>query len=85
MEFVENNVGSGGGWHRDNTILKYPKAMIYLSDVNDSNGCFEYIKGTHNIKGIINLLFKKNIKPDQGTFSNDEIINNFNDNNLFKK
>ena len=85
LEFVENNVGSGGGWHRDNTILKYPKAMIYLSDVNDSNGCFEYIKGTHNIKGIINLLFEKNIKPDQGTFSNEEIKNKFNDNNLFKK
>jgi len=26
----KNNTGSGAGWHIDHTILKYPKAMLYL-------------------------------------------------------
>ena len=85
VEFTENNPGSGGGWHRDNTILKYPKAMIYLSDVDDSNGYFEYIKGSHDIKGIIKLLYNKNIKPSQGTFSEKEIDNKFNNEYNFKR
>lgn len=85
IRFLENNSGSGGGWHRDNTILKYPKAMIYLSDVDNSNGCFEYIKGTHDIKGIIKLLYKNNIKPSQGTFSEKEIEDKFNNQNNFKR
>ena len=85
LEFRENNPGSGGGWHRDNTILKYPKAMIYLSDVDQTNGYFEYITGTHSFKGIINLLYKKGIKPNHCTFSENEIQNKFNDDEIFKR
>lgn len=85
IEFVENNPGSGGGWHRDNTILKYPKAMLYLSDVDNTNGYFEYIKGSHDIKGIIKLLYKKNIKPSQATFSEEEIEKKFNNDSIFKR
>ena len=59
--------------------------MIYLSDVDDSNGYFEYIKGSHDIKGIIKLLYNKNIKPSQGTFSEKEIDNKFNNEYNFKR
>jgi phytanoyl-CoA dioxygenase PhyH len=41
----ENN-GSGDGWHRDAYGFQF-KSILYLSDVDDSNGPFEYLTGSH--------------------------------------
>ena len=40
--------GSGGGWHRDG-YLNELKALIYLSDCNENNGCFHCIKSSHRL------------------------------------
>lgn len=39
---------SGGGWHKDSE-KKSLKAMIYLSDVNESNGPFSIITNSKNL------------------------------------
>lgn len=40
------NRGSGDGWHRDAFGYQF-KAIIYLNDVDDDNGPFEYLVGSH--------------------------------------
>lgn len=75
--YRENNQGSGGGWHRDNTIYKYPKALVYLSDVTEKNGCFQYIKKTHKIKSIIELIINYNIESSKTLFKDLEIEKKF--------
>lgn len=47
VKFKENNKGSGGGWHRDSLNRRQLKFMVYLSDVNEDNGPFQYLKGSH--------------------------------------
>ena len=40
------NNGSGDGWHRDGHGYQF-KSIIYLSDVTDENGPFEFLPGSH--------------------------------------
>lgn len=47
LTFREENLGSGGGWHRDSAHRSQVKIIVYLSDVDDHNGPFEYLPGTH--------------------------------------
>lgn len=44
----QGNLGSGGGWHRD-TWLSQHKIFVFLSDVGEANGPFEYIPGTNRM------------------------------------
>ncbi len=70
---------SGGTWHRD-THNKIFKILIYLNDVNEENGCFQFI--THSNKKYIGLP-----KTNSGTttrYSN-KIIDNLIKNNNCKK
>jgi len=49
LVYKEKNKGSGGGWHRDNLNRRQLKYIIYLNDVNEENGAFEYIPKTHKV------------------------------------
>lgn len=51
------DVGSGGGWHRDSYIPQF-KTILYLTDVDSSNGPFKYVPLSHKWKNIqaCNLL-----------------------------
>jgi Phytanoyl-CoA dioxygenase (PhyH) len=40
------NRGSGGGWHRDSYTNQF-KAMLYLTDVDERSGPFQFILGSH--------------------------------------
>ena len=43
LEFsAQNNVSSGGGWHRDSDGIQF-KAMVYLNDVKSNNGPFLFV------------------------------------------
>ena len=46
IDAIAANRGSGDGWHRDAFGFQF-KAIIYLSDVMDENGPFEYLCGSH--------------------------------------
>lgn len=62
--FEKNNKGSGGGWHRDSLNRRQLKYMIYLNDVNDKNGAFEYVPKTHTAKNkfITNHFLTKKVR-----------------------
>ncbi|MES2559955.1 MAG: phytanoyl-CoA dioxygenase family protein [Bacteroidota bacterium] len=43
-------------WHRDPEDQRILKVFVYLNDVNELNGAFEYIKGSH-LTGPFNNVF----------------------------
>jgi hypothetical protein len=46
IDATPDNNGSGDGWHRDAHGFQY-KSILYLSDVTEMNGPFEYLPGSH--------------------------------------
>lgn len=46
MKHKDGNLGSGAGWHRDSLGFQF-KAMLYLSDVDDKSGPFQYFTSSH--------------------------------------
>jgi hypothetical protein len=70
LEYKEQNLGSGGGWHRDSIRTQF-KAIMYVSDVSSDHGPFEMIIGSHGIiskimnyitshKGFAELRYSEN-------------------------
>jgi hypothetical protein len=43
------NLGSGSGWHRDSFFDQF-KAILYLTDVTEENGPFEFLLGSHRMR-----------------------------------
>ncbi|MFT6734267.1 MAG: hypothetical protein ACJAS9_002462 [Polaribacter sp.] len=73
IEYVENNLGSGGGWHRDSPFTHQFKAICYLNDVTSENGPFQYIKQSHRKFKVLKNYFNKTFKPGQYRFSDKDI------------
>lgn len=46
IDATGTNNGSGDGWHRDAHGYQF-KSILYLSDVSDHNGPFEFLPGSH--------------------------------------
>jgi hypothetical protein len=70
---VAGNRGtSGGGWHRDSMNPQF-KAMIYLTDVDESNGPLEIIPGTHKFSTQRRLSRKGLLSFDKQRLKEDEI------------
>jgi hypothetical protein len=65
IDATANNRGSGDGWHRDAFGYQF-KAILYLSDVSDDNGPFEYMAGSHKSwrVGLDTALGRFPIPPD---------------------
>jgi hypothetical protein len=61
VKFIEGNLGSGDGWHRDSNHLQF-KAIIYLSDVSVNDGPFQILKGSHKFLNKIRhtILIRSN-------------------------
>uniref|UniRef100_UPI0040475499 phytanoyl-CoA dioxygenase family protein n=1 Tax=Polynucleobacter sp. TaxID=2029855 RepID=UPI0040475499 len=79
LNFVPNNQGSGGGWHRDSPHRSQFKAILYLNDVGIDNGPFEYLMGSHAASKSFELLRIHQTHPNQYRFTDEEInaaINN---------
>jgi hypothetical protein len=68
------NDGSGGGWHRDLPHFKQTKVILYLSDVDEKNGPFQYLKGSHKSFDVIKSQLKYKLDLNQNRFT-DEVIN----------
>ncbi len=71
--FKKNNLGSGGGWHRDSLHRRQLKFMVYISDVNIDNGPFEYIPKTHSVYQKFNFGLKNGFNKLR--YTNTEIDN----------
>lgn len=52
LEARADNAGSGAGWHRD-SFLSQVKTLIYLSDVEEANGPFQYVLGSHRLGAML--------------------------------
>lgn len=64
IDFADNNLGSGQGWHRDSCITYQFKAILYLTDVNEENGPFQYRPNSAAIDDILYLEEKAGIDID---------------------
>jgi hypothetical protein len=58
--FIDNNKGSGQGWHRDGVNFQY-KSILYLVDVDEQNGPFQMIQNSNKLKNIIDFCTKYNL------------------------
>ena len=57
IEYKSGNLGSGEGWHRDSNNFQF-KALLYLDDVEEKDGPFQILKGSHRfITKIIDTVF----------------------------
>lgn len=73
LVFKQNNVGSGGGWHRDLVKRKQTKALLYLCDVTEQTGPFQFITGTHRFSNLIRFQREFGFRYSQSRFTGDEI------------
>jgi hypothetical protein len=64
------NMGSGGGWHRDANYRRGYKTLIYLSDSDLDNGCFQYLERSASVS---HHLLKTPV-PDKYQFTNEEVM-----------
>lgn len=74
ISFSDGNLGSGSGWHRDSPFTHQFKVIIYLSDVGEENGPFEYVKTSHLNQSILNTAKNLAIGLDEYRFSCEQII-----------
>lgn len=74
IKAIENNLGSGGGWHRDSPFMHQFKTIVYLSDVDINSGPFEYIPGTHKYSNILKYSKFLNLSVDSFRFSESQIL-----------
>jgi len=65
LRYVEGNLGSGQGWHRDSAVVHQFKAILYLSDVAPTQGPFQYFKGSGNLFDMYCLEAKTGISIDE--------------------
>jgi hypothetical protein len=72
--FQPTNLGSGGGWHRDNNYKRGFKALLYLSDSDENNGCFQYLERSAS---IFHHLLKTPV-PDKYQFTHEEVLSMLN-------
>jgi hypothetical protein len=70
---MKGNSGSGGGWHRDRADRRQIKAMIYLSDVDECLGPFQYLLGSHRPLATIKDVLKEGFGFNQNRFDNSAI------------
>jgi ectoine hydroxylase-related dioxygenase (phytanoyl-CoA dioxygenase family) len=56
LEAQKENLGSGGGWHRDSTFEHQYKSILYLSDVSEENGPFQFISASHKTRSVISTV-----------------------------
>lgn len=69
----ENNLGSGQGWHRDSVHKRQMKTIIYLNDVDEQGGPFQFVLYSHLRKNIVKEVRNGNLKYNQNRLSEQEI------------
>jgi ectoine hydroxylase-related dioxygenase (phytanoyl-CoA dioxygenase family) len=70
--FVENNQGSGQGWHRDGLNFQY-KAILYLINVDQNNGPFQLIFESNKLFNIFKTCFKYALNPFNTRIENEVV------------
>jgi hypothetical protein len=73
LNAVAGNLGSGQGWHRDSTFVYQFKAILYLSDVEQQNGPFQYIPASGNALSMLLHEARWGFSVDKYRFSEEDI------------
>lgn len=73
IEAKPNNLGSGGGWHRDSVNVKQFKAILYLTDVTEKNGAFQYLTGTQDRNTVFEGILKHDFDYNHNRYTIEEI------------
>ncbi len=73
LNAVEGNLGSGGGWHRDQALKIQSKAMIYLVDVGPENGPFEYVLGSQKRRFVVESSFRHGFELGKNRYEDSEV------------
>lgn len=68
----EGNLGSGQGWHRDAHHFQF-KAIIYLSDVEITNGPFQIIKGSHHSAQALKDMQIMKVNSQTTRYTNEQV------------
>lgn len=71
----QNNMGSGGGWHRDSPYTNQFKSFLFLKDVQIENGPLTYLKGSHTRESIRRFCKATGLPSGQYRFTDIEIEN----------
>jgi len=69
------NLGSGAGWHRDSVNIRQFKTILYLTDVSEKNGAFQYLRGTQNKQSVIEGILKHNLGHNHNRLTQEDIDN----------
>jgi len=66
------SLGSGEGWHRDAFFRQF-KAIIYLSDVTEENGPFQFIEGSYKLGNILKDIWHGKLGYMQNRIRDDQV------------
>jgi len=73
ITYSGDNLGSGSGWHRDSPFSHQFKAILYLSDVSEENGPFEYLPGSHRFERLRLTSRLLNVPLHKYRFSDEQV------------
>ncbi|WMX16012.1 phytanoyl-CoA dioxygenase family protein [Aureispira sp. CCB-E] len=71
----ENNLGSGLGWHRDTVNESQFKVILYVTDVGEKNGAFQYLKGSHKKQSVLDGILEYNFDYNHNRLKDIDIDN----------
>lgn len=73
ISFKEGNKGSGTGWHRDSPFSHQFKTILYLSDVTNNNGPFQYLPKSHKFNNLLKISDRLQKPLNEDRFTDAEI------------
>jgi len=73
VRVVPGNLGSGGGWHRDTPWERQFKGLLYLADVGEGGGAFEYLPASHHVGRLVRTITSCGIKFGQNRLTEEEV------------
>lgn len=65
---IPGQQGSGGSWHRD-SFFREIKAILYLSDVGEEDGPYEFFPGSERLGDVIAGIWRDGLKFRQNRLS----------------
>ena len=72
IKAAKGNLGSGEGWHRDDWGNQF-KSIVYLTDVKEGNGPFQYIKGSHKPWQMVQDMRTAGLGPRDVRITNEQV------------
>ncbi len=72
LECRAGNRGSGGGWHRDSFGRQF-KSIVYLSDVDECHGPFQYLKHSAQLGKIVRHIWRARLGYRKNRLSDEQV------------